>query len=108
MTEEDDTKKKKKKKNARPKTAGPGQRSYIPKLYPTKPRPKSAGFKADLTPADILYLTSETGYEEDEVRDWFKAFTKECPKGKLTRKKVKENIHHQIINKADTADDKDV
>ena len=86
MNKQEDNKKKR--KSTRPKTAGPGRRSYIPKLYPTKPRPKSAGFKADLTASDLLYLTSETGYDEQEVRDWFEAFTKECPKGKLTRKKV--------------------
>ena len=53
-------------------------------------RPKSAGFNADLTASDLMYLTSETGYDEQEVRDWFKAFTKECPKEKLTRKKVND------------------
>ena len=87
----------KKKKNTRPKTAGPGKRSYIPKLYPSKPRPKSAGFKAELTSSDLLYLTSETGYDEQEVTEWFKAFTKECPKGKLTRKKVNTCMQDLLI-----------
>ena len=88
MTEPGVSRKKKKKKNVRPKTAGPGTRSYVPKLYPTKPRPKSAGFKSELSLSDITYLTSETGYDEQEVRDWFSAFTKECPKGRLSKKKV--------------------
>ena len=93
MTEaEESKKKKKKKKNTRPKTAGAGTRSYVPKLYPPKPRPKSAGFKSELSLGDISYLTSETGYEEQEVRDWFKAFNKECPKGRLTKKKVKATV----------------
>ena len=105
MNEQEDCRKKKKK--VRPKTAGPGKRSYIPKLYPTKPRPKSAGFKSDLNASDLLYLTSETGYGEKEVRDWFKVFCKECPKGKLTRKKVKSLII-DINIKVDNADDKAV
>ena len=78
----------KKQRRTRPKTAGPGRRSYIPKLYPPKPRPKSAGFKGDLSSSDLEFLTSETSFKELEIREWFKIFCKECPKGILTRKKV--------------------
>ena len=97
----------KRKRNVRPKTAGPGRRSYIPKLYPSKPRPKSAGFKADLPSSDLQYLTSETGYGEQEVKEWFKVFCKECPKGILTRKKVKSQIKERN-KKLTVSDDKAV
>ena len=88
MSSTEEVKKSKKRKKGRPKTAGAGKRSYIPQIYPPKPRPKSAGFKAELSSADISLLTSETGYDEKAVKEWFKAFTKECPNGRLSKKKV--------------------
>ena len=83
---------KRKKKNAWPKTAELKRRSYIPKLYPPKTKLKSTGLNADLPASDLQYLTSETGYDEQEVKEWFKVFCKECPKRTLTRKKVKSQI----------------
>ncbi|KAI1295341.1 Neuronal calcium sensor 2 [Halotydeus destructor] len=43
-----------------------------------------------LTDEDIGFLTKNTRYSATEIRDWYTAFLKDCPDGKLTKAKFIE------------------
>ncbi|XP_053212395.1 neuronal calcium sensor 2-like [Panonychus citri] len=43
-----------------------------------------------LTDDDIEYLTRNTHYSDQEIRDWYKGFQSDCPDGRLTKKKFLE------------------
>ncbi|RWS10103.1 hypothetical protein B4U79_06630 [Dinothrombium tinctorium] len=40
-----------------------------------------------LSDEDLMFLTRNTRYSEQEVRDWYKGFQKDCPNGRLTKAK---------------------
>jgi len=43
-----------------------------------------------LSDEDIAFLTKNTRYTEQEIRDWYKGFQQDCPDGRLTKKKFLE------------------
>lgn len=43
-----------------------------------------------LTDEDVEFLTKNTQYSAKEIREWYTAFRKDCPDGKLTKKKFVE------------------
>ena len=49
--------------------------------------------KPELTEEDIKFLTTNTNYSEEEIRQWFREFIKDCPEGALTVEKVKEMMN---------------
>ncbi|RWS29058.1 neurocalcin-like protein [Leptotrombidium deliense] len=40
-----------------------------------------------LSDEDLTFLTRNTRYSEKEIRDWYTGFQKDCPDGRLTKKK---------------------
>ena len=44
----------------------------------------------DISPDDVDFLTSNTRFTSEEIRNWYKAFLADCPDGKLTKKKFVE------------------
>lgn len=44
----------------------------------------------DISADDIEFLTSNTRFTADEIKNWYKAFLADCPDGKLTKKKFSE------------------
>lgn len=44
----------------------------------------------DLSDEDIEFLTQNTRFERDEIKNWYKAFQSDCPDGKLTKNKFIE------------------
>ena len=49
--------------------------------------------KPELTEEDIEFLTANTNYSQQEVKEWFKEFINDCPDGTLTIEKVKEMMN---------------
>lgn len=45
---------------------------------------------SDLSDTDVQFLTKNTRYTEQEIRDWYKGFQLDCPDGKLNKKKFCE------------------
>ena len=54
---------------------------------------------AALTDEDIEFLTQNTQYSAKEIRDWYSAFLKDCPDGKLKKNKFIE-IYKMFFNTA--------
>lgn len=50
-----------------------------------------------LTDEDIEFLTKNTQYSAKEIRDWYSAFQKDCPDGKMSKKKFVE-IYKMFFN----------
>lgn len=44
----------------------------------------------DLTEEDVEFLTQNTRFKRDEIKNWYKAFQADCPDGKLTKQKFIE------------------
>ena len=39
---------------------------------------------------DIEFLKEHTGYDKNTIKEWYKAFRKDCPDGQLTKEKFVE------------------
>lgn len=44
----------------------------------------------DISDDDVEFLTSNTRFKANEIRNWYRAFLADCPDGKLTKKKFIE------------------
>ena len=52
--------------------------------------------KSKLTPVDIKELAAHTDFTENEIVVWYKTFSKDCPKGRLTLKEF-EKIYSKLF-----------
>ena len=41
----------------------------------------------ELDPADLAYLVKNTNFTEDQIKEWYSGFRKDCPSGLLSRRK---------------------
>jgi neurocalcin delta len=53
-------------------------------------KPNKSGSSTELTPKHIALLKANTKYTEKEIRDWHAGFIRDCPTGKLDKKKFAE------------------